>query len=102
MKWLNTTMAVLGAAEGILVRYCIASGAILIFARSARAGASCQMVPNMLAALDVVRKLMTMIQLSWSLLRKKMPGESDSLPLLGGDGKRPHEYGRFFAAMLQI
>ena len=77
-------MAVPGAAEEILVRYCIASGAILIFARSARAGASCQMVPNMLAALDVVRKLMTMIQLSWSLLRKKMPGESDSLPLFGG------------------
>jgi hypothetical protein len=86
-------MAVPGAAEEILVRYCIASGATLIFARSARAGASCQMVPNMLAALDVVRKLMTMIQLSWSLLRKKMPGESDS---------RFHQFADFLHSFGQI
>ena len=72
-------MAVPGAAEEILVRYYIASDAILIFARSARAGASCQMVPNMLAALGVVRKLMTMIQLWWSSQRRKMPREGNTL-----------------------
>ena len=72
-------MAVPGAAEEILVRYCIASGAILIFAQSARASGNCQMVPNMLAVLGVVRKLMTMIQLWWSSQRRKMPREGNTL-----------------------
>ena len=48
--------AVPGAAEEILVRYCIASGAILIFAPSAKERDNCLMERNMPVALGVVRK----------------------------------------------
>jgi hypothetical protein len=49
-------MAAQGAAEEILERYCIASGAILIFAPSAKERDNCLMERNMPVALGVVRK----------------------------------------------